>query len=148
MRWIVIATASLVAAGLTACDDGQESTMDGDARATAQAAAEYDEEIFDTVAWASDSAAVNRGRDIYTWVCAECHGESGLGDAGRVVDGDTLRPPSFQAEDWGFADDPEALWQRIYVGTTLGMPHWGVRRMQPRDIVAVERYIRLELIQD
>jgi hypothetical protein len=33
----------------------------------------------------------------------------------------------------------------VFVGNALGMPHWGLREMRPRDIVAVERYIRLEL---
>jgi hypothetical protein len=28
------------------------------------------------------------------------------------------------------------------------MPHWGLRQMRPRDIVAVEKYIRLELIDE
>jgi len=114
---------------------------------TAVAELRYDPAAYDTVTWASDTAAVNRGRDIFKWVCVECHGESGRGDGGRVIDGDTIRPPSFLAEDWAYADDPDALHHKVFIGNTLGMPHWGLRQMRPRDIVAVERYIRLELIE-
>ena len=46
--------------------------------------------------------------------------------------------------DWAF-DDADALHRKVFVGNTLGMPHWGLRQMRPRDIVAVERYIRAEL---
>ena len=89
--------------------------------------------------------ALARGRDVFAWACAECHGPGGAGDGGRVIDGDTLRPPSFLAADWQYANDPEALHHRVFIGNASGMPHWGIRQMRPRDIVAVERYIRLEL---
>jgi mono/diheme cytochrome c family protein len=114
----------------------------------ATAEQQYDPAAFDSVNWASDSAAIARGRDIFTWACAECHGEGGRGDGGRVIDGDTIRPPSFHRENWEYADDPDALHEKVFVGNTLGMPHWGLRQMRPRDVVAVERYIRLELIRD
>ncbi len=107
----------------------------------------YSAVMFDTVKWASESDAIARGRDIFKWACAECHGPEGRGDGGRVIDGDTLHPPSFQQANWRFANDPAALDKQVFVGNTLGMPHWGLREMQPRDIVAVEKYIRLELIR-
>ena len=146
MRWIRV-TAVVAIAGLGACDAQDEAAADREALEVAEAAEAYDPAAYDTVSWASDTAAVNRGRDIFKWVCAECHGERGLGDGGRVIDGDTIRPPSFQQEDWTYADSPEALHRKVFIGNTLGMPHWGLRQMRPRDIVAVERYIRLELIE-
>lgn len=148
MRWIVISAGLALVLGTTACEtqpDQPERTEDDIVQ---NATAEYDPAAYDTVTWASDSAAVDRGRDIFKWACAECHGPEGLGDGGRVIDGDTIRPPSFHTEGWAFADDPDALHEKVFVGNSLGMPHWGLRQMRPRDIVAVERYIRLELIQD
>jgi len=72
-------------------------------------------------------------------------GEEGYGDGEYEVDGHTLRPPSFRAADWRFADDAEALRRYIYAGNAQGMPHWGIRRMAARDIVALDLYIRTEL---
>ena len=132
---------------LAGCEAGEESATTQGADETAQAEAEYNPAAYDTVMWASDSAAIARGRDIFKWVCAECHGETGMGDGGRVIDGDTIRPPSFHQENWSYADDPDALHRKVFIGNTLGMPHWGLRQMQPRDIVAVERFIRFELIE-
>ena len=147
MRWIRVTAAIAVVAALAACEpQEQEAAQQPDE--TSMADREYDPTAYDTVEWSSDSAAIERGRDIFKWACAECHGEQGMGDGGRVIDGDTLRPPSFHREDWAYANDPDALHRKVFVGNELGMPHWGLRQMRPRDIVAVERYIRLELIQD
>lgn len=140
--WIV-ATAALVVA--PACERAPEPQVTGEAAHVAEAVMAYDAAAYDTVNWATDGEAIARGRDIFKWACAECHGLEGRGDGGRVVDGDTLQPPSFLTADWRYADDPDALHRRIFIGNTLGMPHWGLRQMRPRDIVAVERYIRTEL---
>ncbi len=147
MRWIRVTAVLGIVAVLGACGSQQEEPAD-QLNTTAAAEQEYDPTAYDTVTWASDSAAVARGRDIFKWVCAECHGETGHGDGGRVIDGDTLRPPDFHQNNWRFANDPEGLHRQVFVGNTLGMPHWGLRQMRPRDIVAVERYIREELIQN
>jgi len=148
MRWIVISAGLALALGATACDTQQEQPERDEAEIVENATAEYDPAAYDTVSWPSDSAAIARGRDIFKWACAECHGPDGLGDGGRVIDGDTIQPPSFHREHWEYADDPDALHRKVFVGNSLGMPHWGLRQMRPRDIVAVERYIRLELIRD
>lgn len=148
MRWITAGLAMMLV--VPACEVGREETgaVESEAAAVAEADRTYDPAAYDTVSWASDQAAVDRGRDIFAWACADCHGEEGRGDGGRVIDGDTIRPPSFHEEEWPYADDPDALHRKVFVGNTLGMPHWGLRQMRPRDIVAVERYIRNELIQD
>ena len=147
MRWIRATAAVGVIAVLAGCESQEEATPQ-EMDETVVAERQYDSAAYDTVTWASDSAAIARGADIFKWVCAECHGEQGMGDGGRVIDGDTIRPPSFHQEGWPYADDPDALHRKVFVGNTLGMPHWGMRQMRPRDIVAVEKYIRLELIQD
>jgi mono/diheme cytochrome c family protein len=148
MRRIMVCAALSAAVAAGACESQEEAApVRTEEAEVATATREFDAASFDTVNWATDSAAVARGRDIFKWACAECHGEQGLGDGGRVVDGDTIRPPSFHEEGWSYANDPDALHEKVFVGNTLGMPHWGLRQMRPRDIVAVERYIRLELIQ-
>lgn len=147
MRWIAIAAGMAVVAS-AACEPQEETPPPTEEQVTAEATREYDPAAYDTVSWPSDSAAVARGRDIFKWACAECHGEEGRGDGGRVIDGDTIRPPSFHVSDWPYADDPDALHRKVFVGNSLGMPHWGLRQMRPRDIVAVEKFIRLELIQE
>lgn len=146
MRWIPAGLAMVMA--VAACDSAEESPPATEADAVAAAAGVYDPASYDTVRWASDSAAIDRGRDIFKWACAECHGQEGRGDGGRVIDGDTIQPPSFHQDDWPYADDPDELHRKVFVGNELGMPHWGLRQMRPRDIVAVERYIRLELVQE
>ena len=148
MRWIRVTAVVAAATVIGACEAQEDAAQRSQADETAAAAQQYDPAAYDTVEWASDSAAIARGGDIFLWVCAECHGEEGRGDGGRVIDGDTIRPPTFHRENWPYADDPDALHRKVFIGNTLGMPHWGLRQMRPRDIVAVEKYIRLELIQD
>lgn len=147
MRWITVTAVVVAVAVLGACES-QEDEGATPINQTAEAAREYNPEAYDTVTWASDSAAIARGRDIFKWACSECHGPTGHGDGGRVIDGDTLHPPDFHQEGWKYANDPDALHRKVFMGNQLGMPHWGLRQMRPRDIVAVEKYIRLELIKD
>ncbi len=146
MRWIPAGLAMLLVAA--ACDVQEEAPPANEAEVVAEADRAYDPAAYDTVTWASEQAAVDRGRDIFKWACADCHGPEARGDGGRVIDGDTIRPPSFHQDHWKYADDPDALHRKVFIGNNLGMPHWGLRQMRPRDIVAVERYIRLELIMD
>ncbi len=62
-----------------------------------------------------------------------------------MTQGDTLRPPTFLGADWQFAEDHDALRRHIFVGTTGGMPHWGIEGLKPRDIDAVATYIQTRL---
>lgn len=148
MRRIVVSAGLAAVLALAGCEGEPEETRPTDAEEVATAGQQYHPATFDTVSWESQQAAIERGRDIYTWACAECHGEDGRGEAGRVIDGDTIQPASFQRADWEYADNPEALHRKVFVGNTLGMPHWGLRQMRPRDVVAVEQYIRLELVRN
>jgi mono/diheme cytochrome c family protein len=146
MRRMALTAAVALAVSGVACEIERTPQTRTEAEEVELAGRRYDPATFDTVVWASQDAAVDRGREIYAWVCADCHGPEGRGDGGRVIDGDTIRPPSFQREDWPYAEDPQALHRQVFVGNTLGMPHWGLRLMRPRDIVALEKYIRLELV--
>jgi mono/diheme cytochrome c family protein len=147
MRWSALAAGLVVATGAAACEiERTPGRTNGEALEVERAEERYDPAAYDTVVWVSQEAALERGGEIYAWVCADCHGPEGHGDGGRVIDGDTIRPPSFHREGWPFAGQPDELHRRIFVGNTLGMPHWGLRLMRPRDIVALEQYIRLELV--
>ncbi len=147
MRRFVFVLAPLIA--LSACrgEAVEEESEPTAADSVAQALAEFDPAILDTATWESRAAALARGANVWKWACATCHGEEGRGDGEYEIEGDTLHPPSFQTDDWRFADDPEGLRRYIYAGNVQGMPHWGLRQMRARDIVALDLYIRTELIQ-
>jgi mono/diheme cytochrome c family protein len=111
----------------------------------AVALAKYNDAAYDTIMAANKEEALERGRAVYAWACAQCHGPKGKGDGGYVLNGDTLHPPSLVEPGWRFANDAPGLRKRIFVGNTRGMPHWGLRGMQPRDIKFVQEYILEEL---
>lgn len=133
----------MATAAVAACQQGQSDNAQPNAADTvAVAEAEYNPAVFDTVKWASDSVRLARGADVFKWGCAECHGPQGRGDGGKVTEqGDTLRPPDFQQTAWRLAGDTDAVRRKVYTGNTRGMPHWGLRRMEPRDIDAVAAYV-------
>ncbi|HUH12851.1 MAG TPA: c-type cytochrome [Longimicrobiales bacterium] len=148
MRLTLPLTALLVL-GLAACgsdaDEAASNPILTEGSDMAAAESHYDSSAFDTIAWADQADAVARGEEMWRYACVECHGPAGEGDGGFVEDGDTLRPPSFRVEGWRYADDKQALLHQIYVGTDREMPHWGLRRMHPRDMDAVATYILEEL---
>jgi len=105
------------------------------------AVAAFDSTVYDTIQWQTEDAAIERGGLVYRVSCLACHGEGGLGDRGFIFQGDTLRPPSFVAPTWQYANDLPALRRRIYTGSILGMPYWGLVGMTNKDVDAVARYI-------
>ena len=133
---------------LSACNEVPEPPVAGSATLDTLAAAEaqFAETVFDTIGWPTDSAAVGRGAVVWKVGCVQCHGAEGRGDAGYVTEqGDTLRPRSFVAADWSLAQNPGEIRRKVYVGNALGMPHWGLRHLAPRDIDAVTEYITKRL---
>jgi mono/diheme cytochrome c family protein len=105
------------------------------------AVAAFDSTVFDTIQWQSEDAAMQRGGLVFRVSCQTCHGEGGRGDRGFVFEGDTLHPPSFVAADWTYANDLTGLRKRIFTGSVLGMPYWGLVGMTNKDVDAVARYI-------
>lgn len=103
--------------------------------------AAFDSTVFDTLQWQSEDAAIERGGLVYRISCSTCHGERGLGDRGFVFQGDTLRPPSFVEAGWAYANDLPGLRRRIFTGSVVGMPYWGLVGMTYKDVDAVARYI-------
>lgn len=116
-----------------------QSAIRADSVALAMAA--FDPAVFDTVSWETPQAAIERGGLVFRISCSKCHGDGGRGNGNFVMDGDTLRPPSFLAADWRFADDPMGLRQQIYTGNIAGMPYWGLVGLKYRDVDAVATYI-------
>lgn len=98
--------------------------------------------LFDSIAWASPAAAMDRGATVYAYSCTQCHGARGAGDGGYQIRGRLLRPPSFLTDDWRFAMDFDGLRATILQGSPRrGMPHWSEKGLTPRDADAVARYI-------
>jgi mono/diheme cytochrome c family protein len=143
MRWIAMPLAFALA--LSGCAPGEpaeeEAAADTAAASMAQAVEAFDPSVFDTITWESDEAVLARGEVVYRFSCLRCHGERGLGDAGFVRGGDTLRPPSFREPDWAFAGDKAGIREQIFVGTLEGMPHWGLAGLGAKDIDAVATYV-------
>lgn len=143
MRGIVPLLVAL--AWLGACTHSQESARNQASSAAADsvsmAAKAFDSTVFDTMTWKSAQDRLARGALVFRISCSPCHGAEGRGDGGMVVGKDTLRPPSFLAADWRYADDPVGLRRKIFSGNTKGMPHWGLVGLGYRDVDAVSRYI-------
>lgn len=137
--------AAVLLFGLTGCGppppEDRQSEAAARADSVAMAALSFDETAFDTIVWESEDAADDRGRLVYSISCSKCHGPSGRGDGDFLFQGDTLRPPSFVAPEWGFADAPLELRRYIFSGSVIGMPYWGLVGLEYRDIDAVASFI-------
>ena len=107
----------------------------------AASAEAYDAAVFDTLTWEDEDARLTRGQQVYNFSCARCHGDTGMGDAGFVRGGDTLRPPSFQEPTWPLAGDIDQIRQAVFIGTAEGMPHWGLEGLKAEAVDAVADYI-------
>jgi len=147
MRWIVLPLALTLASASCAGEPEAQQTQPADTL-TAVAVAAYDATMFDSIAWDTEQAALDRGQVVYNFSCARCHGVGGAGDGGFVRGGDTLRPASFLREDWPYTDDKASLRQQVFIGTAEGMPHWGLEGLKPRDVDAVATFVLKGLRKD
>jgi len=139
---------SVVIAFTLACGGGEEAAPVDDAAAVqaaradsvVEAEAQYDPAAFDTIAWASEAEAWERGGVVFAYSCVKCHGADGTG-AGELALQHELEVPSLVAEDWDYAGDVPAIRHRVYVGHESEMPSWGLYGLKYRDIDAVSSYI-------
>lgn len=129
------------------CGGGSEEGEDPQTRTSAHAdsvemaARSFDPGVFDTLTWDSPEAAKERGAVVFSFSCQKCHGRRGFGDGRFVLEGDTLKPPSFHQRNWRFAEDPLGLRKMIFTGGEEGMPHWGLHGLKYRDVDAVATFI-------
>lgn len=149
MRQVLSSILSSVVLALTlACGGGEEAAPVDDvatvqaARADSveQAEAQYDPAAFDTITWASQAEAWERGGVVFAYSCVKCHGSDGSG-GGELALQHELAMPSLIGEDWIYAGDIPAIRHRIYVGHESEMPTWGLYGLKYRDIDAVSYYI-------
>lgn len=137
----VLLTGTLLAA---ACDK-HEFEPPSRAKQVAQADSLYSPALFDTVAWASDSARAFEGNNVYAAHCRKCHGFEGQGGQTPYAKSRGLTVPSLVRPEWPYGSDVDAVRRRIFEGHPSGMPTWGVAGIMPREIDAVAHYIVDEL---
>jgi hypothetical protein len=101
----------------------------------------YDPSVFDTLTWPTSTRRAEYGPTVYISSCAKCHGQTGLGDAGFVMAGDTLHPRSFREPDWHLAGDLEGIRRAVFTGNREGMPHWGLVGLSYGAVDAVAQFI-------
>ncbi|NIT86206.1 MAG: cytochrome c [Gemmatimonadetes bacterium] len=112
-----------------------------DSTYVAEAVFEYDSAAFREISWPDQALALERGETVWQYSCQWCHGLEGEGKQGLLLRGDTFSTPSLLEPDWHLAGRPWELRRRIFAGSELGMPHWGLVGLDRRDVDAVARYI-------
>ena len=145
MHWrLAVPSVAVVA---LACGGGEETPEQAVERlraaradSVAMAEAAYDAGGFDTISWATAEERVERGRVVWQFSCAKCHGPGGMG-TGELAQEWGLAMPDLTAPDWEYAGDVEAIRHRIFVGHESEMPNWGLHGLKYRDIDAVTAYI-------
>lgn len=133
-----LALALALAAPLAACDQ-HEFQPPSRAEQVVQADSMLTPELFDTIAWSSDSMRTYTGNNTFAAHCRSCHGYMGEGDT-EYARANDVKPPSLVRADWPY-HDVEAVRARIFTGHPSGMPTWGVAGITPREIDAVAHYI-------
>ena len=129
---------------LAACGGDHEYQPPDREQRVAEAAGEFDPDVYDTLSWSSDSARAVTGNSLYAAECRQCHGYLGRGDTDYARERG-LEVPSLVAPGWALADSLSAVRRSIYAGHTTGMPSWGVGRFTPRQIDAVAFYVLEQL---
>ena len=120
--------------------DSIEALREARADSVARAEALYDEAAFDSIVWRSDQARFERGENVWSFSCSDCHGPEGRGngpDATRFE----YDMPDFELADWEYAGDLSAIRHRVFVGHESEMPTWGLYGLTHRDVDAVAYYV-------
>ncbi len=140
MRRAIPVLVSVAWLGALACQSGEQAGLSR-ADSVSVALLTFDETVFDTIAWPSGAAMLERGQTVFEISCQKCHGAAGAGDGSFVLDGETLSPPSWLEGDWRLTNRPIRLRRYIFSGSAAGMPYWGLVGLNYRDIDAVASYI-------
>jgi mono/diheme cytochrome c family protein len=137
-RLALLAGVALAGAAAGACEKHEFEPPDRAAR-VADATQRFQPEMFDTIAWPSDSARAFAGNNTYAAYCRDCHGYIGEGETDYARERG-IEVPSLVREDWPY-DDLPSMRQSIFTGHPEGMPIWGVAGITPREIDGVAYYI-------
>jgi mono/diheme cytochrome c family protein len=131
----VVSALVLVVAG---CQEHEFHPPD---QATRVAAADtlYSPAMFDSIKWASDSARIEEGNEVFAARCDRCHGTLGEGGTDYARE-QKLEVPSLVRADWPYQDH-DAVRHRIFTGHPAGMPIWGMSNLTLREIDAVTAYV-------
>lgn len=149
-RRVLLACGLIPAVAMAGCTEKEFEPPDREAQVQS-ADAEFSMAAFDTVTWESDEERGFRGNVVYSTYCRNCHGSLGQGDTEYAREND-LAVPSLVEEGWRYADAPDSVLRRVYVGHASGMPTWGVAGITPREMDAVAHYVlevlRPEMLED
>jgi mono/diheme cytochrome c family protein len=88
---------------------------------------------------ASSPESVAAGRQIYTRLCARCHGPSGKGDGGGA--GAAGQPADLTDDVWDFGASDGEIFSVIHDGTSADMEPYA-ERISDTDIWRLVNYIR------
>lgn len=141
---IVLGAALLGVLGGWACAEHEFEPPDREAR-IARADSVFDPARFDTLTWPSDSLRAIEGNVVYSASCRNCHGPLGGGGT-PYAEQRGLDVPSLVTAGWRWADRPDSVRHRIWVGHIEGMPSWGIGGLSDREIDAVTYYL-LEVLR-
>ena len=120
--------------------DPEEALRAARADSVMKAEEAYDATVFDTITFEDEHARLERGAVVWRSSCQKCHGAD-LAGGGEWVERLEIEVPSFQAPDWVYAGDVDALRHRVFVGHEGAMPNWGIVGLKYRDIDAVVGFI-------
>ena len=134
--WVVVA---VVALALASCEKPKFDPPDR-AEQIDEAGQLFSMELFDSIAWPTDSIRALDGNVVYSTYCRNCHGTLGQGDTDYASQRN-LVVPSLVAADWHYAEARDSVLERIFVGHVQGMPTWGVAGISPREMDAVTHYV-------
>lgn len=137
---IPVRAVALVALGWMAGCKGHEFHPPDEQAKVAQADSLYSPALFDTIQWATDSARVEEGNEVFAAKCDRCHGPLGEGGT-EYARQQKLEVPSLVRDDWPYGEDHDAVRHRIFTGHPKGMPIWGMSDLTLRDIDAVTSYV-------
>lgn len=123
---------------LVGCQEHEFHPPDQAAQVAAADSA-YSPAMFDSIKWATDSARIEEGNEVYAARCDRCHGA--LGDASTdYAREQKLEVPSLVRADWPYQDH-DAVRRRIFTGHPAGMPIWGMSSLSLREIDAATAYV-------
>jgi mono/diheme cytochrome c family protein len=127
--------------GLWAAVGCQEHEFHPPDRGAQVAAADsaYAPAMFDSIKWATDSARVAEGNEVWAARCDRCHGLLGQGGT-EYARTQGLEVPSLVRPAWPYTDH-DAVRRRIFTGHPAGMPIWGMSDLSLREIDAVTAYV-------